>query len=346
MLVDSDALSGADYGFFVDYLHITFLIGLLISYNYFRRTHVSVGGSLAVGYLAAGMFFPLNVLVTVGISIICYLVIHYVILKVYLPRPRQIFAIGLGTGMVVSLIWLIVVNKIMGQTFHSLAAVAVVGVIVPGMLSNSFNKQGLSKTLIPLAWMVPVSALGGLAVTWLIKILFHTSFAGGMYEPTHKDVLGLFIIAAVSVISAIFVQEGPLSKYKLRTGGYVTAGWLVASLGNWRYILLLVLVSVVVWSIAEIFTSKTPLFGKDRFIVLVALSLTVTILYEVIVFNITGRPYAGAENIVFCVLPAIIANDLLQNGPRKVLPGMSISVVVCLLVSGIFWLITGSPVQI
>ena len=48
-----------EYPVVVDAIHATFLCGLLVSYIYYKRTNVSVGGSLAVGYLAAALILSL-----------------------------------------------------------------------------------------------------------------------------------------------------------------------------------------------------------------------------------------------------------------------------------------------
>lgn len=346
MIVNPAELSASQYGFFVDYLHIAFLLAVLIGYLYFRRTHVSPGGSLAVGYLSAGLFFPLNVLATIGIALISFVVIHFVVLKIWLPRPRRIFAIGLFTGVFMGFLWLVVVDGLVENTFEIVTGLALVGVIVPGMLCNSFNKQGVLKTLVPLAWMIPLATGGALLITWIISQVVGTSAAENLFEPTESNTVGLFALSAVSVISAILVQEGPLARFNLRTGGYVTAGLIVATAGDLRYFGLILLVSLAVWGVGELFTRSTPLFGKDRFILLVMLSFSFAILLELIILNFWDAPFNGAENLVYCVLPAVIANDLLQYRPRRVVPGMLISVMVCAILSGLFFGFTGELVSI
>ena len=64
------SLSAENYGFLTNYVHLAFLAGIILGYLYFRRNRVSVGGTLAVGYLAASLYAPLNVVVGVVISFI------------------------------------------------------------------------------------------------------------------------------------------------------------------------------------------------------------------------------------------------------------------------------------
>lgn len=99
-------LESQGYSFLCDYIHLTFLIGVMVSYLYFRKYRVSIGGTLAVGYLAASLYAPLNSLVTVLVSMFAFVLIRFVVLKLFLPRPRQIFAIGLAIGVICGLAWL------------------------------------------------------------------------------------------------------------------------------------------------------------------------------------------------------------------------------------------------
>lgn len=334
------------YGFSVDYIHITFLIGLLISYIYFRRTHISVGGSLAVGYLAAALVFPVNVIVTVGISLIAYALIHYVVLKIWLPRPRQIFAIGLFTGVVFGLIWLLIMNFIFKDTDIIIAGISMVGVIVPGMLCNSLNKVGVVKTLLPLAIMVPLVGAVGFVVTWLVSDVLNMTMSATMFAPPARDVTWLFALAAVSVVAAILIQEGFLAHHQWRTGGYVTAGLLIASVTDWRYAFTLILTSIILWLGFDAFSRSVPLFGKDRFIVLVLLSFSVMAILQMILFAITDRPFNGAENLVYCVLPAVIANDLVQYRPRRVMPGIAVASATCGVLSLLIYVVSGQAIGV
>lgn len=134
-------LESQGYSFLCDYIHLTFLIGVMVSYLYFRKYRVSIGGTLAVGYLAASLYAPLNSLVTVLVSMFAFVLIRFVVLKLFLPRPRQIFAIGLAIGVICGLAWLGLSEFLFYRTKEQYG-LALVGVIVPGMITNSLNKQG------------------------------------------------------------------------------------------------------------------------------------------------------------------------------------------------------------
>ncbi|MGV0360315.1 poly-gamma-glutamate biosynthesis protein PgsC/CapC [Corynebacterium mastitidis] len=316
------------YYFLVDLIHITFLVGLVVSYLYFRSRQVSVGGSLTVGYLAASLYMPWNVVFTVLVSVVAWLLIKYVVLKIWLPRPRQIFAIGLFVGVVCGALWVVGSEYLFGTQVHGMEF-ALIGVIVPGMLCNSLVKQGPRRTLLPLAWMVPLSGLIGVGITWLTSVALPLSFSSALFEQIPRSEPTFFGLAAASVLCAILIQDGLPKNLRLRTGGYITAGLLVASSINPRYIAVLALSAVVVWAIYSAYARRVPLFGKDRFIVLCALSILTVIALEALVVALTGNRVGGAENIIFCILPAIVANDLVQHGWKRTGGGLALSVAVC-----------------
>lgn len=127
---------------------------------------------------------------------------------------------------------------------------------------------------------------------------------------------------------ALIIQEQTVRTFKLRTGGYVTVGFLwAAAVANTWYLLILGLSVAAVYLIYHAYEARVPLFGKDRFVVLIFTSFAVTITIEYIFSLVEGAKLAGPQNIVLCVLPAIIANDLIQYGFKRTGGGMGISLV-------------------
>ncbi|MGP9723117.1 poly-gamma-glutamate biosynthesis protein PgsC/CapC [Corynebacterium sp. AOP40-9SA-29] len=314
-------------GFLTDYVHVTFLFGLVISYLYFRRRQISVGGSLAVGYLASSLYMPLNVLATLIAAFIGFVFIKYVVLKVFLPRPRQIFAIGLAVGVACGALWMALSSWLLGGL--SLDGLSLVGVIVPGMLCNSLIKQGVVRTAVPLAWMVPAAGLAGLAITMLTSTILPWSLSSTLVDVNVRPLPMLFLMSALSVLFAVLVQEGTVRSRKLRTGGYVTAGVIVSVLTSPEYLVVLAAATLLVLGVYVPYSRKVPLFGKDRFVILCTISFVMVTLAELVMAALTGMRFNGPANVVFCVLPAIIANDLVQYGVKRTSVGMGLSIAGC-----------------
>ena len=322
-------LADVDYGFLTNYVHLSFLAGIIIGFLYFRRKRVSVGGTLAVGYLASSIYAPLNVLATIAAAFIAFLLIRFVILKIFLPRPRQIFAIGLAVGVVLNAAW-IALSHFLIPGMHSTGTLQLVGVIVPGMLCNSLVKQGIRKTVVPLTFMVPAAAAIGLALTSIAHALVPHSSLQAAYAPQGGDSdLNAFALSAASVLLAVIIQESTVRSLKLRTAGYVTAGVLASSASHPTAILVVLAVSALLAAIWMPYSQRIPLFGKDRFFILLMLSFTFSIAVEIGLFLSFGMRFDGPQNIVFTVLPAIIVNDLAQYGPKRTAAGFGLSVAGC-----------------
>ena len=320
-------LESEGYSFLFDYMHLTFLIGVIASYLYFRKYRVSLGGTLAVGYLAASLYAPLNSLVTVLVSIFAFVLIRFVILKLFLPRPRQIFAIGLGIGVLCGFAWLGLSEFLFYRT-NEQYGLALVGVIVPGMITNSLNKQGLKKTLLPLLWLVPLVGAAGGALTWVTAEWLNISISGQLFVASTERLPLVFALSATSVLMALIIQEKTARTLTLRTGGYVTVGFLwAATFANTWYLLILGLSVAAVYSIYHAYEPRVPLFGKDRFVILIFTSFVVTIIIEYIFSLVEGTKLSGPQNVLLCVLPAIIANDLIQYGFKRTGGGIGISLI-------------------
>jgi len=127
---------------------------------------------------------------------------------------------------------------------------------------------------------------------------------------------------------AVLIQDGPFSKLKLRTGGYVTVGLIVATIGPWQVVVLMAAAVLVTYLVFVNVTKLVPAHGKDRFVVLIMISSVSVLTIEYVLNTLTGVQFDGARNIVYCALPAIVANDLIQYGPKKTAGGMAISALV------------------
>lgn len=305
------------------YIHLAFLCGLLASYLYFRNKQIVVGGSLGIGYLAASLYAPGKVAFTILIAIIAHSIIRYGVLKVWLPRPRVIFAIGLLMGVFLETLWQVASVFVFDSKPEALG-LSVIGVVIPGMLCNSFIKQGIGKTLLPALWLVPLSAVAGLLLAFLSKSAFGTVVEAGLFGQG-VDHLYLILMAAVSVCLALFIQEGPLKNLGWRTGGYVSAGFIAAAVFNVNYLWVLLASTVVVYVVGKLYLSQVPLFGKHRFLLLCLFSFTLVTMTEIVLSQYFHMHFFRLENLVFCILPAVIANDLLHHGYKRTLPGMTVS---------------------
>lgn len=320
-------LDFGSYAFLTDYVHITFFVGFVLSYLFFRWKQLSLGGTLAVGYLASSLYAPLNVLVTLAAAFVGYALIQYVVLRFFLPRPRQIFAIGLAVGLLCGALWLSISTWVLKTDPGD--GLSIVGIIVPGLICNSLVKQGVLRTMVPMVGLVPLSGGIGLLVTYLTSILLPLSFTNGIVDQEFTPLSMLFLMSSLSVILAVLIQEGTVRSKQLRTGGYVTAGIIISEIMEPMYLLIMAGAAIILLAVYVPYSHRVPLFGKDRFLILCTLSFAAVTAIELLVWSIWGAKFTGPQNIIFAVLPAIIVNDIVQYGWRKLTGGLGISLACC-----------------
>ncbi|WP_027019881.1 poly-gamma-glutamate biosynthesis protein PgsC/CapC [Corynebacterium sputi] len=309
----------------LDYIHIAFIIGVIVSILYFRRTFVSLGGSMTIGYLAAMLHSPMAVLFTVLVSLGSWAFIRFIVLRFWLPDPRRIFFLGVGIGMAPGIIWFIATGMVADETTRLLT---LVGVVVPGMICHSFVKQGVVKTLFPMLLLTMLVAAAALVITFATSVLFNLNLTENTLIIDGETSGQYFALLVVSVIMAMMLQEGLIRNTKLRTGGYVSVGVVIAAAASFTQIVILLLATTILMAIYIPFSRKVPLFGKDRFMVLITLSFVLVLVLEAVTVAITGQKLPGTANLVFCIVPALIAGDVVQHGARKTASGMAISGVV------------------
>lgn len=142
-------------------LYVAMVVGMALSLLLEEFMGISAGGIVVPGYLGLAFGEPISALILYAIAFLTYLIVNYV-----LPR----FVILFGKRKFVATLLIALVFKIMFDLiypvvpFNSLE-IRGIGIIVPGLLANTFAKQGIKLT-------VPVSAATALAVFGLVQLVF------------------------------------------------------------------------------------------------------------------------------------------------------------------------------
>ncbi|SFE60754.1 poly-gamma-glutamate biosynthesis protein PgsC [Alteribacillus iranensis] len=124
-------------------LYISLVIGVVLSLIYAEKTGVLPAGLIVPGYLA--LVFDQFVLLGIVflISFITYFLVVHVIGKVTILYGRRKFAAMLTTGMVLKIVF-DYFYPILPFEIHELRGI---GVIVPGLIANTIQKQGVVPTV-------------------------------------------------------------------------------------------------------------------------------------------------------------------------------------------------------
>ncbi|WP_108023742.1 poly-gamma-glutamate biosynthesis protein PgsC [Melghirimyces profundicolus] len=124
-------------------LYISLVIGVVFSLLYAEKTGVVPAGLVVPGYLGLVFDQPLFLLVVLSLSFLTYLIVTQGIGRITILYGRRKFAAMLMTGILLKLAF---------DYFYPMVPFEVlefrgIGVIVPGLIANTIQKQGLIPTV-------------------------------------------------------------------------------------------------------------------------------------------------------------------------------------------------------
>ncbi|WP_181348465.1 poly-gamma-glutamate biosynthesis protein PgsC [Thalassobacillus sp. CUG 92003] len=120
-------------------LYISLVLGVILSLIFAEKTGVLPAGLVVPGYLALVFDQPIFLAVVFVISILTFIIVHYGVSKFTILYGRRKFAAMLTTGIVLKLIF---------DFFYPVMPFEImelrgIGIIVPGLMANSMQNQGL-----------------------------------------------------------------------------------------------------------------------------------------------------------------------------------------------------------
>lgn len=124
-------------------LYISLVIGVVLSLIYAEKTGVLPAGLVVPGYLALIFDQPVFVLLVFLISFLTYFIVVYGIGKITILYGRRKFAAMLTTGILLKLVFDYFYPVFPFETYEFRG----IGVIVPGLIANTIQKQGFVPTV-------------------------------------------------------------------------------------------------------------------------------------------------------------------------------------------------------
>lgn len=318
-----------NYGASTEIVRMTLAIGIIISMLVYERWRLTGGAAVVAGYLGLFVDRPLYILATVGVAIVTFLIVDRVIAKrVFLYGRRRIVVmvmIGLFLQLMTGAIAYFLKNDATWITgFYG------VGYVLPGLIAQDIERQGLPKTTIT---VLGVSLLTFLLFKDIIAIknnmpVFWNSIAfedKTIYYSYHTKLLTLAVIFSVIVSTVFFEWTG------IRSGGFLTAAYAALFVLKPQHIIFIILVGVLVYFfVTKLLMNKTPIFGRTKFAMMVLTGLVFTWALEYLSGVLTKNlfiPFAGFS-VISPMIAALIANDGERQGLGKTILG----VVICTLV--------------
>lgn len=136
-------------------------LGVLISLFFLETFGAAAGGIVVSGYVAMYLHQPLTILATLSISVVVYLIVK-ILGKFMFIYGRRRMVVTVLLGFIIG--W---ATRYYG-IFASISAdysVNVIGFIIPGLIANSMEKQGIIRT-------ISIMTLAAVIVRLLLVLIF------------------------------------------------------------------------------------------------------------------------------------------------------------------------------
>lgn len=124
-------------------LYIALVLGVILSLLFSEKTGIVPAGMVVPGYFALIFDQPIFIAVIFGISLLTYVIVTYGLSRFTLLYGRRKFAAMMTVGIVLKLV--------LDYTYPVLPFEILefrgIGVIVPGLIANTIQKQGAIITI-------------------------------------------------------------------------------------------------------------------------------------------------------------------------------------------------------
>ena len=307
-----------NYGVPTEAVRMALAFGIIISVLVYERWRFTGGGAVVAGYL--GLFFdrPLYIFTTLAISIITYQLVEHVLARRMFLYGRRRAVVMVITGMTLQLLTGLVAYATRKDASWLIGLYGV-GYVLPGLIAQDMERQGVGKTLLT---VLGVSLLTFLLFKDILGIkanmpVYWNSIAfedQTIFYSYHTQLLTVAVVISVNTSALLFEWTG------LRSGGFLTAAYAALFVLEPLHIVFIIGVGVLVYLFVTRFLMRqTPIFGRTKFSMMVLTALVFTWALEYLSGVLTQNvfiPFAGFS-IISPMIAALIANDGERQGLRK-----------------------------
>jgi poly-gamma-glutamate biosynthesis protein PgsC/CapC len=320
-----------DYYVSNELARLTIILGIVVSTIIYKRTGLTLGGVIVCGYLALFVGQPIHIIVTLTISYFTYQIVYKVLQKRYMLNGRSLFEVEILVGLVFQVLWLMTI-KLLGIINIDLTILYSIGFVLPGVVSHDMGRQGprnsigsiLLGVFIVSLIIFPLSAIEDLLPNFFIR----TSSPLLRTQPnTYAYPIQLLPYA---IIVSVFLDLLAYSKFKARSGGFVTAAYLALFAIRPFDLLFMVVASLLTFIFVQFLTSRIVLaFGRTKLGVMILAGVVISWLFEIMIINLTNGqfiPWSGFV-IIMPTIASLIANDFAREGAYRTAVTTSIATI-------------------
>lgn len=121
---------------------IVIIIGVILSLIFTEITGILPAGLVVPGYLALLIRLPQAIFLTFIISMLTYLIVYFGVSKVTILYGKRKFVAMITVAIILQFI----IHITLPIDYSNISGLAAVGVVVPGLLANTIQRQGLATT--------------------------------------------------------------------------------------------------------------------------------------------------------------------------------------------------------
>jgi len=142
-------------------------LGVLISLFFLETFGAAAGGIVVAGYVAMYLHQPITILATLSISIVVLIIVK-ILGKFMFIYGRRRMVITVLLGFIIG--WMTRQYSVFAH-FSTDYSVNVIGFIIPGLIANAMEKQGIIKTL-------SIMVIAAVVVRFLLVLIFGGEIIG------------------------------------------------------------------------------------------------------------------------------------------------------------------------
>ncbi len=318
-----------NYGFSPEDVRMALAIGLIVSILIYERWRLTGGAAVVAAYLALFVTRPLYLVTTILIAVATFFIVDRVIARRMFLYGRRRLVVMVLVGMALQLVTGAIAFYSL-PTLPWMEGLFGIGFVIPGLIAQDVERQGLRPTLFTVLVTVALTFLlfqnvlaikSNLPINWN-SIAFNDKTIIYSY---HTALLIPAAILSVIVSALMFEWTG------LRSGGFLTAAYAALFVLQPLHLVFIVAVGVLVfYFVTRVLMRHTPIFGRTKFALMVLTGLVFTWALEVAIAGATHNtfiPFAGFS-IISPMIAALIANDGERQGLPKTLLGAALATLI------------------
>ena len=297
---------------------LTIILGIVVSTIIYKRTGLTLGGVIVCGYLALFVGQPIHIVVTLIFSYLTYQIVYKFLQKRYMLNGRSLFEVEILVGLIFQVFWLMVI-KLFGMINIELAVLYGIGFVLPGVIAHDMGRQGPKSTLGSIllgVFIISLIIFPLSAIEELLPNLFVRTSSPLLRTQPYTYAYPIQLLP-LGIIVSVFLDLLAYSKFKVRSGGFVTAAYLALFASRPLDLLFVIIASILTFAFVQLLTSRLVLaFGRTKLGMMILSGVVISWLLEIMIINFTqGQfiPWSGFV-IIMPTIASLIANDFAREG--------------------------------